>query len=268
VAIITISRGSFAGGQKLAECVAEKLGYRCVSREVLAEAAKQYGVAEDKLYKSLVEKPKLLERLTLERTHYTAFIRAALCREVKGDNVVYHGHAGHLLLRGVPHVLRVRVVADMELRIRAAMEAHGMNREDAIAYIEDMDRARAKWTKFLYHVDWCDPDLYDLVINLDHIGLSTACEILSTVANLEEFQTTAESQRTMDDLALSSEVRARIAADGGVGDAEIEVEASAGVVTILGTLNSIEEADKVRAIAKKTPGVTEVVSKMQVRTHW
>ena len=46
MAIITISRGTFSGGLQVAECVAEKLGYRCVSREVLVNAAKQYGVLE------------------------------------------------------------------------------------------------------------------------------------------------------------------------------------------------------------------------------
>ena len=35
MAIITVSRGTFSGGQSLAECVAEKLGYRCLPRFAL-----------------------------------------------------------------------------------------------------------------------------------------------------------------------------------------------------------------------------------------
>jgi cytidylate kinase len=64
MAIITISRGSFSGGQGLAECITEKLGYRCISREVLVEAAREYGVPLDKLSKALDEAPGLLERFT------------------------------------------------------------------------------------------------------------------------------------------------------------------------------------------------------------
>lgn len=268
MAIITIARGTFSGGQKLAECVAERLGYRCVSREVLTEAAKRFDVSEDKLYKSLIERPGLLKRLTLERVHYTAYIRAALCQEVKDDNVVYHGHAGHLLLTGVPHVIRVRVMADIELRIRAAMERYSFDREEAIAFIDKVDDGRAKWTKFLYQVDWNDPSLYDIVINLDHIGISSACEIVCSTVNLEEFRTTPESQRIMDDLALSTDVRGRIAAEASIGDKEVEVEANGGVVVVCGTVNSMEEADKLKEIARKTPGAQGVESKLQVRTNW
>jgi len=268
VSIITISRGTFAGGQSLAECVAVKLGYRCVARDVLIEAAKEYGVDEEKLYKSLTEKPGLLERLTLDRIHYTAFIRAALCKEVKGDNVVYHGHGGHLLLKGVPHVLRIRVIANMEQRIKAAMDRHDCGRDDAIEYIEKVDEGRARWTKFLYHVDWQDPSLYDIVINLDHISLDSACEIVATAVGLEEFRTTPESQRIMDDLEISTDARARIAADKSIGDAEIEVEVNRGAITVSGTVGSMQEADKIREIVRNTSGILEVNSNMRVRTHW
>ncbi|MFC1980417.1 cytidylate kinase family protein, partial [Chloroflexota bacterium] len=66
MAIITISRGTFSGGQSLAEDVAKKLGYRCISREVLVEAARQYDVAEESLRKTLIEKPGFLEHRSLE----------------------------------------------------------------------------------------------------------------------------------------------------------------------------------------------------------
>lgn len=267
MAIITISRGTFAGGQSLAECVAEKLGYRCVARDVLIEAAKEYGVDEEKLYRSLIEKPGLLERRTLDRIHYTAYIRAALCKEAQADNLVYHGHAGHLLLKGVPHVLRVRVIANMEQRIRAAMDRKGFSREEAIEYIDKVDEGRAKWTRYLYHVDWQDPALYDMIINLEHININNACELIRVATNLDEFRTTPESQRIMDDLVLSTDVRARVAADKHIGDAEVEIEAHGGVVTIGGTVGLIAESDKIKEIARSTPGVSEVNSKMRVRSH-
>ena len=43
MSIITISRGTFSGGRDLAECLAQKLGYPCISREVIVEAAERYG---------------------------------------------------------------------------------------------------------------------------------------------------------------------------------------------------------------------------------
>ena len=58
----------------LAESVARKLGYKCISREVLTQAANQYGVDEDALRRALEDNPGILERRTAERIHYLASI--------------------------------------------------------------------------------------------------------------------------------------------------------------------------------------------------
>ncbi len=265
MAIITISRGTFSGGRSLAECVAAKLGYRCISREVLAGAAKQYGAPEEKLYEALTEKPGVLERLTGGRTRYLAYIRAALCKEARDDNLMYHGHAGHLLLKDFPNVLRIRVIAKMEFRITAAMERHHLSREKAIEFIKTVDEKRVRWTRFLYHVDWTDPSLYDLVLNLDHLSLAGACEVVCHAASMPQYETTLESQKIMDDLVLSSNVRAIIATHKEISDGNVAIEADEGVVTVRGMVGSLVDADRVRMIVRKVPGVKEINSKMLVR---
>jgi cytidylate kinase len=264
MAIVTISRGTFSGGQSLAECIAQKLGYRCLGREVLVEAARQYGISDEKLSEALTKKPGLLEYLTKERKHYLACIRAALCQEAKEGNLVYHGHAGHLLLRGVPDVLRVRVIANMEFRIRALTDHHNVSKEQAMQYIRKMDEERVRWTRFLYHEDWQDPALYDVVINLDNMNLSGACETVCHVVNMEQFKTTPLWQKAIDDAALSSHLIALLATNKSISG-EVEIKADEGVVTISGTVESLSDADRVRMIVRKEPGVREINSQMRVR---
>lgn len=268
MAIITISRGTFSGGQMLAECVAEKLGYRCISRLVLVKGAERYGASLEKLAEAVEVPPRFLEGLAPERARYLAYIRATLCKEVRGDNVVYHGHAGHLLIRGLPHLIRLRVVADMEFRIEAAMQRNKLKRQEAIEFIKKVDEKRVRWTRFLYHVDWHDPSLYDLVINIDRLDVHDACEIVSHTAGLDRFKTTPEARKMMDDLVLSTEVRATIAMNKGISDYGIEVEADGGVITLGGTTRSLEDADKIREVAWTVPGVKSIDSKMQVRSPW
>lgn len=272
MAIITISRGTFSGGQKLAECVAEKLGYTCLSRQVLVNAANNYGVPLDKLSDALEEPPGFWDRFTKERAHFLAYIRAALAKEVKDNDVVYHGLAGHLLLEGLCSVLKIRVIANMEFRIKGAMERHEFKKkEDAIEFIKKMDERRTRWTKFLYHADWTDPSLYDMVINLNCISLASACEVIANTASLDEFKTTLEAQQVMKDLVLSTEVRAIIASNSeqkGIDDIGVEIKADGGVVTIGGSVGTLEDADKIREIVRTVPGVTGINSKMQLRHYW
>lgn len=264
MAIITISRGTFSGGQSLAECIAQKLGYRCLGREVLVEAAKRYGVPYDKLAEALTKKPGILEYLTKERKHYLTCIRAALCKEAKDDNLVYHGHAGHLLLRGVPDVLRVRVVANMEFRIRALTDHHNVSKEQAVQYIKKMDEERIRWTRFLYHEDWQDPALYDVVINLDSMNISGACETVCHLVDMEQFKTTSLWRKAMDDAVLSSHLMALLATNKSISG-EVEIKADGGVVTISGTVESLSDADRVRMVVRNEPGVREIDSQMRVR---
>lgn len=49
MAIITISRGSYSKGKEVAEKVAEKLGYTCISRDLLVEASRQFDIPEMRL---------------------------------------------------------------------------------------------------------------------------------------------------------------------------------------------------------------------------
>lgn len=245
----------------LAECVAKKLGYKCISREVLAKAASQYGVQEEVFRKALEDRPGILERMTAERIHYLACIRAALFLEAKDDNMVYHGHAGHLLLKGVPHVLKVRVVAEMEFRIKSAMERNGLGREEAVRYIRKVDDERERWTRFLYHVDWRDPALYDLVINLDHMSIDSACELVCEATKLDEYRASVEWDTLRNDLVQSATLRAELACDRTTRNADrgVEITSRAGVVTIGGKVNSLRDAENMEKLIRARPGVKDVV---------
>ncbi len=46
MAIITISRGSNSRGKEVAESLAQRLGYDCVSREILLEASAEFNIPE------------------------------------------------------------------------------------------------------------------------------------------------------------------------------------------------------------------------------
>ena len=63
MAIITISQGSYSKGKEVAEKVAEKLGYECISREVILEASREFNIAEIKLVRAIHDAPSILDRI-------------------------------------------------------------------------------------------------------------------------------------------------------------------------------------------------------------
>jgi cytidylate kinase len=267
MAIITISRGTFSGGKDLAECIAGKLDYKCLSREVLVEAASNYGTSLERLVKAINQKPGIQERMTLDRVYFLAYIQAALAKAASDERLVYHGHAGQLLLKDIPHVIRVRVIADNETRIRAAMTREKLTRQQAFDTIKKVDKERIKWTKFLFHVNLLDPSLYDIIVNLEVISVSQACKMLTALAESEEFQPTAQSQKALADLVLATDVRARLCMEEKVRVDEIEIDADDGVITILGSVHSLKEAEAAVEIARHSPGVKDVISRIKPTYH-
>jgi len=263
MAIVAISRGTFSGGEALARRVAERLGYRCLSREAnLATAATEYGVPAKDLVVAMEKRPAFWQRVVGERTAHLAVVRAALCERAQADNLVYHGLAGHLLLPGVSHVLRVRVIADQDYRVKAARHQQELGPAEALAYIEKVDRERRQWVRFLFGVEWDDPYLYDVVVNLSRMGAGTACETVARLAEQDEFRATAASRQAMDNLALASRVQARLAIDSRTRDVELEVVAEGGIVTISGQTQSPAVDKAIQTVACTVDGVMEVRSKV------
>lgn len=217
MAIITISRGSYSKGKEVAERAAERLGYRCISREVILEASGIYRIPEVKLVKAIHDAPSVLDRLSGGKLAYIAYYKSALARLVREDNIVYHGLAGHLLLKGMPHILKVRIIADLGDRVTNEMKREGISEQDARSMILKDDQERRKWTQSLYGMDPWDSSLYDLVIHIDRFTVSNAVDFVCEAAGLEQFKTTAESRKKMDDLALASEIKAALVnIDSGV----------------------------------------------------
>ena len=200
MAIITISRGSYYRGKEVAEKLAQKLGYDCISREILLEASEEYNISEIKLIRAIQDAPSILERFTRQKEKYVAFIRAALLKHVQKDNVVYHGLFGHFFLQDIPHVLKVRIVGDLEARVADEVKREGISADKAREIITRDDEERRKWALYLYGADAWDATLYDLVIHLKTISVDDAVSLISNVLELPGFQTTPQSQEAIDSL--------------------------------------------------------------------
>ena len=76
-------------------------------------------------------------------------------------SVVYHGRAGHFFLRGVSHVLKVWIIADVEDRVRREMKREDISEKEARRILKKDDDERRNWALALYGVDTDDASLYE-----------------------------------------------------------------------------------------------------------
>ncbi|MBN1833613.1 MAG: cytidylate kinase-like family protein [Deltaproteobacteria bacterium] len=257
MAIITISRGSYSKGKEIAERVAERLGYECIARRVLLEASDGYNIPEVKLVRAIHDAPSFFGNLSRKKEKYVSFIQAEILEHFRKDNVVYHGLAGHFFVKGISHVLKVRVIADLEDRVRLEMEREGISRKEALEVLSKDDEERVKWSKNLYGIDTRKPNLYDLVIHIHKLTVEDAVDIICHAAGLPQFQATPESQRAIDGLALAARVKAAVVDVRP----DIEVTAEDGIVFVKTEAPVIHEASlvqKIQKISKNIAGVKEI----------
>ncbi|MFH1116732.1 MAG: cytidylate kinase-like family protein [Pseudomonadota bacterium] len=257
MAIITISRGSYSKGKEIAEGVAKRLGYDCISRDLLLETSEHFNIPEIKLIRALHDAPSVLERFSYGREKYLAFIRGTFLHHARADNIVYHGLAGHFMLAGVGHVLKVRVLADMEDRINLEMEREGLSKEKALKLLRKDDEERRKWTLALWGKDPWDPTLYDLIIHINRITVDDAVDIVCNTAGQKHFQATPESQKVVDDLLLAARVKIKLVDD--LPNCTVSSDDGSVWVNITGDL--AQEArliDDVKTLVKGTPGVKDI----------
>ena len=257
--IITIYQGASGEGQELAESVAMALGYRCVGREVLLEASRQYGIPEAKLNEIVEKGPHWWERLLQDVRPYRIALQAALCELADGGKLVYHGHLGHELLPGIGHVLKVLLTAPMEFRIDQVRARQGLTDVTARRYIEEVDKARSRRLMALFGADWRDPNRYDLVLNMGKMRREGAKRVIVEAAKLDEYQPSAASSQAFENLALSSRVHATLFASRDVRGSALEVRADRGHIHITGRVD--EGAEEVLVnLVRRVPGVSKVTT--------
>lgn len=260
MAIITISRGSYSKGREIAEKLAAELGYDCVSRDVLLEASEKYNTPEIKLVRALHDAPAVLDRFTHGKKEYVAHIEAAFLERVRNDNVVYHGLAGHFFLRGITHGLKVRIIADLEDRVRLEMDREGISEEEARYVLKKDDRERRNWGLALYGIDTADPSLYDLVIHIRKITVNDAVDLISRTVRLPHFQATPESRAALENVLLAARVNSAIMKEFS----DVEVSAQDGIV-VVHTEGPLErEASIVERVSSHVENVEGV---KEVRVH-
>lgn len=260
MAIVTISYEMGTAGPEIGVTLARRLNFRYVDHELISEAARRYGLAEDRLSHLDETKPSLFERFDVETRRYITVIQTVFYEFAEDDDVVLMGRGGQWLLRGIPHALRVRVLAPFDLRAKRLVEELSkqtgarINPRSAAQMVQRDDAERIGRMRYLYEVDLRDPLLYDVTINAEVLGIEAAVGILADLARQPEFVRTEAGTQLVADRALASRVQVALATSPETRKHRITVEARRGVVILEGT-SALERAVDV---TREQPGVREV----------
>ena len=100
----------------------------------------------------------------------------------QAGNVVIIGRGANVILADAPGVIHVGMLAPLEVRVATIMEREHLTREDAEAYVEEVEQARIRFFRKFFKVDPNDPSLYHLMLNLGQMRPELAAEVIACMA--------------------------------------------------------------------------------------
>jgi len=260
MSILALSDTVGSLGAEIGRAVAAALGYEFGDREIITKAAERFGGGVTELTHAAEEKPTLLDRFSEAQRRYLAYIEAIILELAARDNVVLVGRASPVVLRDVPHALRVRVNAPERVRAERVEQQQGLTREAALDYVQQTDRERGARVRFFYHVDWDEPLLYDLVLNTERLSVDEGVPLVLDLLRSERFHTTTVSRATVTDRSLTAQAKAALLANPVTRAQQIFVSCARGAISLTGSVRSEEQRKMAHETVAKIPGVTGVLN--------
>ncbi len=248
---ITISEMSGTQGEKIARQVAKKLGYPFYGEEEFYKAADEMGFLDD--VKKLNEKgPTLLEKFFSERPKiYLNRLQSVIFEVAKKGDAVFFGRGSQLLLHSFDCAFHVLLTSSTEKRVQRVMEEKHVSREVAEQMIHRSDHDKRGFVRFAFDEDWLNPQLYDLLLNVDKLSFDSAVKIVVDAAKSDEIKACGrDSVRLLGKLSLQRKVESSLL-EAGVANPHLFVSVeNSNTVRLYGMVNSSEEKDAVERVIK------------------
>jgi cytidylate kinase len=274
MAVITISRHPGSLGDTVARALAERLNYRLVERNELIRLAERIGgsdVAWDRSPELRERSPSFWERLNEERRRYASVLRRVTTHLAEEDDTVIVGLGAGQLLKGLTHVLRLQIIAPMDVRLQRIMErgfddvAGPLSRDKARDLIRASDRESGGYMRYLFNIDWMEPQHWDIVLNTGRFSVKEAVDIVAAVVETGALEPSAIDRQRLANLSLGSRVEATVLGDPTVWVNSLKVVAQDGRVRLEGEVITEEDRDAVEQVVRAIEGVRQIDNELRVQ---
>jgi cytidylate kinase len=258
--LITISRGIGCGGMIIARLVADGLKLELFDDHRLQDEVVRMGVRPVDVEEMDEKAPGFFDLMFSKKPEvYLYYMEAAVYEIAKKGEGVIIGHGSQMLLRDFECALHVHIYAGESTRVKNLMKLKGLSEQAARKLIRKSDHEQQGFFQYAFHMDWTDPSLYDLIINMEQLGIDLPAKLIMEAARSEQIKPCSmTAMDAMDKQSLKKKVQA-VLLSKGINLATLFIEVpEKGIVQIhgltqfekrkeliLNTLNGIEGVSKV-----------------------
>lgn len=199
--VITISRQFASGGREIGEKLSKELGIPFYDNEIITRAAKESGYAES-AFQNVEEKAtnSLLYSIAMGMSSYGStdlgfsqlslddrlyIAQSEVIQKVaKEGPCVVVGRCADYVLRDLDHVIHVFIHADIEYRVKRAMEIEKLSPNKIEDTILKNDKRRANYYNYHSSEKWGKAENYHLSLDSGSIGIENAVDLIASYVKI------------------------------------------------------------------------------------
>ena len=177
--VVTISREYGSGGRYVGKLLADRMHLPFYDKELISLAAKESGlsstyiVKNDEIMASSKYKDNNDDRL------FVAEVK--VIKDLAKHSCVIVGRCSDYILKDTKNTLKVFLYSDMDSKIKRAVKYYGISKEKAEKQIESINKKREKHYKYYTDRAWKNPNNYDLMLNVDLLGVEKCAELIENI---------------------------------------------------------------------------------------
>ena len=199
--VVAITRTCGSGGMSIGKLLSEYYAIDIYDRKLLQLASEDSGISEE-LFASVDESMKKSMLYRVSRKVYTgelippesddftsnanlfAYQAKVLTELAERESYVVIGRAADYVLKDFKNLIRVYIHAPKEICIEREMKRQGINRREAAAYVEKMDKYREAY--YTYHTgrEWKSADNFDLCLDTSKFSYEEAAEMIKSMIRI------------------------------------------------------------------------------------
>jgi len=262
MAVITISRQMGSLGIEIAQKVADQLKYEYWDKESIEQGLAAHGVAVPEVEKYDEKSLPFWNNWQNQGRKFFHVMQMVIYEAARRDKVVVVGRGGQILLKKIPGVLHVRIIAPLQDRVQRLVAQDGGNEKESLRILKQSDRDSGGFIRTFLDADWGNADLYDLTINTHCLPVDVGVDmILCAIPAVEAMKDSQRFQERLDDLILQQKVETALL---NANIRSIRVEVAGGVVTLRGSVSSNSEVRNCLSLISGVEGVHKVESNIVI----
>ena len=177
--VVTISREYGSGGRYVGKLLADRMHLPFYDKELISLAAKESGLSStyiiknDEIMASSKYKDNNDDRL------FVAEVK--VIKDLAKHSCVIVGRCSDYILKDTKNTLKVFLYSDMDSKVKRAVKYYGISKEKAEKQIESINKKREKHYKYYTNRAWKNPNNYDLMLNVDLLGVEKCAELIENI---------------------------------------------------------------------------------------